>query len=208
MVAMKQTDFKNAFENLKDSGIYYPEPFNFSIPDARNNLWSGLCHLLGDNAKWLPEYEKVAGWISDNKGKGLLCLGNCGRGKTIISQRIIPALFIHYLHKVVSVYTAQEMNKKADEIMGRYLVMLDDIGTENESVKYGEKRTVFPEIVDNAERKGALLIITTNLRPEELEKKYGYRTLDRLKETTRPVLFNGESMRGKPSDDDIAKPAP
>lgn len=71
----------------------------------------------------------------------------------------------------------------------------DDIGTENLSVKYGEKRLSFAELADEAEKKGKLLILTTNLSIDELREKYGERTIDRLRAITRTVLFSGESLR-------------
>jgi DNA replication protein len=63
------------------------------------------------------------------------------------------------------------------------------------SVKYGEKRLAFPELVDEAEKKGKLLIVTTNLSIQELKEKYGERTVDRLRAITTPILFKGESLR-------------
>lgn len=72
---------------------------------------------------------------------------------------------------------------------------IDDIGTEFLSVKYGEKRLSFAELVDEAEKKGKLLIVTTNLSLSELQQKYGERTLDRLRAITTPVVFKGDSLR-------------
>jgi DNA replication protein DnaC len=74
-------------------------------------------------------------------------------------------------------------------------VVLDDVGTEEQFVKYGERRWIFPEIVDRSEQKENILIITTNLAAEEIERKYGIRTRDRLRAICTPVLFKGESLR-------------
>lgn len=63
------------------------------------------------------------------------------------------------------------------------------------SVKYGEKRLSFAELVDEAEKKGKLLIISTNLSLSELQQKYGERTVDRLRAITTPVVFKGDSLR-------------
>ena len=87
------------------------------------------------------------------------------------------------------------MNANADTVKQKHIIYIDDIGTENLSVKYGEKRLVFPELVDEAEKKGKLLIITTNLSLSELSEKYGERTIDRLRAITTSVLFKGESLR-------------
>ena len=47
---------------------------HISIPNARERLEAGLHHFLGDKAQWLPAYDKVAEWLTDNKGRGLLLL--------------------------------------------------------------------------------------------------------------------------------------
>lgn len=87
------------------------------------------------------------------------------------------------------------MNADIDAVKQKHIIYIDDIGTESLSVKYGEKRMTFPELVDEAEKKGKLLIITTNLSLSEIKEKYGERTLDRLRAITTPIVFKGESLR-------------
>ena len=55
--------------------------------------------------------------------------------------------------KIVRCYHATEINDNADFILTRRIVVLDDVGTEDQFVKYGERRWIFPEIVDRAEQK-------------------------------------------------------
>ena len=82
---MEQINFQRTIERLKDTGFSpIPDAVIFSIPNAKNILWSGIKYFTGEDARWLPEYEEVAGWVTGNEGRGLLCLGNCGRGKTLI----------------------------------------------------------------------------------------------------------------------------
>jgi DNA replication protein DnaC len=75
--------------------------------------------------------------------------------------------------------------------------MIDDVGVESEQVNYGTRRLLFNEIIDEAEHNKNVLILTTNLNIEELEAKYGARTIDRLRAITTPVIFKGESLRGR-----------
>ncbi|WP_195553182.1 P-loop NTPase family protein [Bacteroides eggerthii] len=193
---MEQINFKQAIENLADTGFSpMPNTIQISIPDAKDVLWRGIKYFTGDAAKWRPEYEEIAQWLANNKGRGLLCTGNCGLGKTLICCKIIPLLLHHYHRKIVYCYGAQQLNVSADAIISKHILCIDDVGTECESVKYGERRRVFAELVDEAEKKGKLLIITSNLPLEELKKKYGERTIDRLKAITTKVLFMGESLR-------------
>lgn len=189
-------DFGRTLEGLREIGFNpIPNTVKIHIPDAKNVLWRGIQYFTGNAAQWRPEYEDVAEWLSDNKGKGLLCLGNCGCGKTLICGKIMPLLFSHYHRKIISCYDAQRMNANIDGIKEKHIIYIDDIGTENISVKYGERRMAFPELCDEAEKKGKLLLLSTNLSVQELKEKYGERTIDRLRGITKPILFRGESLR-------------
>lgn len=189
-------DFKTTVEQLRATGFNpNPDRVQIVIPDAKAALWSGLKYYLGEKAEWLPCYYEVAEWLSGNDGRGLLCYGSCGLGKSVICGKIIPVLLNHYHHKVVSIYEADSMNSHIDSVKEKHILYIDDIGTEGESVKYGERRMAFPEIVDAAEKKGKLLICSTNLGLADLKAKYGERTTDRLKAITRQVLFTGNSFR-------------
>lgn len=179
-------------------GTGYPRTsfVNFKIPDAKTHLMDGIKYFCEDDAVWVEDYNLVAEWLSDNKGKGLMMVGNCGTGKTLIGSKIIPLLLYHYCSKLMTFqYAAQEINAKADEIMQHKIVYLDDIGREKMLNSYGNKRWVFPEIVDDADRKGKLLIISTNLDSKHLAEKYDDRTMDRLRSLTRIVPFTGKSLR-------------
>lgn len=79
----------------------------------------------------------------------------------------------------------------------RSLFSVDDVGVENMANLYGNKRLVFPELVDASERNGNLLIVTTNLTVDELMQKYGERTVSRLRAITKFVPFMGEDLRGE-----------
>lgn len=192
---MGQIDFKRTIESLKETGFNpLPNLVNIAIPDAKKILWQGLNYFT-EKAEWLQEYEDIVSWLSDNKGRGLLCYGNCGRGKSLICWKIIPLLLNHYCHKIVACYDAQQMNSDIDAVKQKHIIYIDDIGTENVSVKFGEKRLAFCEIVDEAEKRGKLLILTTNLSLDEISQKYGERTMDRLVAITTRVKFKGESLR-------------
>ncbi len=193
---MEQVDFKKTIESLRETGFNpIPERVNIAIPDAKENLMRGINYFTGENAVWLPEYEEVAAWLSNNQGRGLLLYGNCGRGKSLIAGKIIPILLNHYCRKLVSCYDAQQMNASIDEVKAKHILYIDDIGTENVSVKFGEKRLAFSEIVDEAEKRGKLLMLSTNFSLDELASKYGIRTMDRLVAITTRVLFEGGSLR-------------
>ena len=192
-------DLSTILSDMKLHGMRVPdEKISISIDNAKEILTNALRYFISlENREsvWLPEYEEVADWLSDNQGRGLFLYGNCGRGKTVLARYVIPAILLKYDRKVVNCFDAQEMNTNLDEVLKKKIVCIDDIGTEEISVSYGNKRLAFLEVVDAAEKHGKLLIITSNLNQEQLVQKYGDRTMDRIISTTKRVLFKGKSLR-------------
>lgn len=173
------------------------QPVHFRISNAKIDIKSGLRYYLGDRASWKQEYDEIALWMENNQGKGLLCVGGCGVGKTLICSKIIPIVLYKHFNFVLSRYSMQDLANNLDEALEKKMIVIDDVGTEYMSVKYGERRQPFAEIVDKAEKNASMLIITTNLTTEELQEKYGTRVIDRLKELTKQVTIHGESLRGR-----------
>jgi len=164
-------------------------------PGARSILARGIKHFVGSDAVWLPEYDKVAEWLEDNQGRGLLCTGNCGRGKSVICSNVLPIVFQHWHHKIMNTVTATDLNTCYDEFAKYKIISVDDVGIEPVASVYGEKHSYFTELVDIAEKKDKLLVITSNLTINELLERYGDRTLDRLRAITNVVVFSGDSLR-------------
>ena len=193
--------------NSPDGSARYLSP---GIPDmhvanARERLQKGLQHFLGDDARWLPEYDEIADWLADNKGRGLLLVGTSGLGKSLICQKILPVVLSDVLGIAVDVVSAREMGQQIDSLVQSRCVIIDDLGHEpvTEMVAY-RKRTPFFELCDAAEQRGILLIINTTLStnkiknplyPRSIQERYGNEVLDRLRATTRVVELRGQSMR-------------
>jgi DNA replication protein DnaC len=170
-----------------------------STVSAETNAEQGT--FLGDDAKWLPEYDEIVDWLSDNRGRGLLLIGTSGLGKSLICQKILPVL----LGEVVDVVNAREMGQVLDVLLQRRCVIIDNLGSEpvSEMVNYRKRRPFF-ELCDAAEQRGLLLIINTTLSttrvrnplyPQSIQERYGNEVLDRLRATTRVVELRGKSMR-------------
>lgn len=199
MVIMNNLDFIKIDEHFREIGVALkPECVKIQIPDAKKNLYNGIKYFTAEHAQWLPEYEHVAEWLSDNNGRGLLLVGNCGLGKSLLCRKVIPMIINFYYRKIVSTFDATDLNKKSmtNEILSSHLMCIDDLGSENELNDFGTKRIVFCELADLAEKQGKMLLITTNLSEEELRQKYGERTIDRLHAITRKIVFRGNSLRG------------
>lgn len=197
-------DFKDIVDRLNDgTGVNLPETVSIKIPNAEQRLRGGLDYFVnyfskGDVAKatWNEEnYRPIVDWMTDNRGRGLLMTGSCGLGKSLIGKYILPLLIRDSCRKIMKVFNAQELNSKPDEILSYHILYIDDIGTESVSNIFGNKRVPFMELCDAVEQQGKLLVCSTNLTIEELREKYGERTIDRLKSTTKPVSFTGDSLR-------------
>ena len=168
-----------------------------SVANASALLREGMTHYIGGVPKWLAAYDEVADWLSDNKGRGLLASGGMGLGKTRMCLDVIPDILRSVGIEPFCV-SAYAMSFGAYKEMTRFrVVVIDDVGTEDVASFYGERHDLFKEFVDQAERKGILLIATTNLDGKSLNERYGTRTMSRLLGLVRPVRFAGESMRGK-----------
>lgn len=165
------------------------------VEDARRKLWYHLRCTLGEQAVWTPDYEAVCQWLSDNEGKGLLLYGNCGRGKSIIAMHCLPRIFYVEQGKVLNTFAAIDLLTQYDSIKEYKNIVIDDIGTEPDGREYGVGHNYVSELVDLAERKQKMLVLTTNLTYDELLQRYGTRTMDRLHALCRRVLFKGNSLR-------------
>ena len=178
---------------------------HLAIANAKERMQKGLQHFLGDDAKWLPEYDEIADWLSDNRGRGLLLIGTSGLGKSLICQKILPVLLSEAFGDVVDVVNAREMGQVLDVLLQRRCVIIDNLGSEpvSEMVNYRKRRPFF-ELCDAAEQRGLLLIINTTLSttrvrnplyPQSIQERYGNEVLDRLRATTRVVELRGQSLR-------------
>lgn len=193
MVMINRKVFKETF------GQPFPERVQIRIPNAKQVLQTGLNVVLDNRALWLPEYERVAEWLTDNHGKGLLLAGNCGRGKTVLACRVLPIIINRYCRLITNVYNADDLNTKDEakraEILAKHLICVDDVGTEDTLNAFGTRIDMFSRLADRTEKEGKLLLVTTNLSDNELIARYKQRTFDRLLGTTKKIIFNGESLR-------------
>lgn len=176
---------------------------HFQIADARQRLHDELTRCLGSKAHWLKAYDEVAEWLSDNRGRGLLCVGTSGLGKTLLCNDVLPAIF---QQQGIIRCTAADMPRRIDELLRARCVIIDNLGKESPKY-YGQPDLSFFRLCDAAERDGLLLIITTNLSttpvadihrhvyPLSIQERYGPEVLSRLCSTTKLVIFEGQDLR-------------
>lgn len=204
---LREPSFTEVAEYLRQQGYdSLKDPYHIAIPNGRKRLEDGLRYFMGEKAQWLPCYDNVVDWMTDNKGRGLLCFGTPGTGKTLVCTKILPVILGNGGRPIPCV-DASDVKSHLDELMRERIVIIDDLGKEPRK-HFGNTDNSFFELCNNAERTGSLLIITTNLSttpvsqqyreryPQSIQERYGVEVLDRLKVITKTARFEGKSMRG------------
>lgn len=159
----------------------------------------------------LPEYDEIIDWMTYTDGKGLMLMGDCGRGKSVVITRIIPVLMRMYSRQMLYPVHASEFSKTYPFAMQtenynpnatnlEYLTrisfpIIDELGVEPMMNDYGEKCEGFNVILNAAERFQRPVFVTTNLTEVQILDRYGERTMDRLAHLCRTIHFEGESLR-------------
>lgn len=184
-------------EARKDNIEYDPQTFHFGISNAKETLMNGLRAVIHHDVVWLSEYDKITEWLSNNHKKGLLIIGPPGVGKTVITMKVIP-MILHICYKrILSCFQSTELvNRKAYvDVMHYRNIVIDDVGVEGVYNDFGNPHVVFSEVVENIEKRGLLLIATSNLTIDEIKVKYGLRTYDRLRAHMDLVVIKEKSLR-------------
>ena len=195
-------DFREIAEGMRLRGMQTPDnKVHIRIDNATAILRVAFAYFLsvqspGAEMQWKSEYDSVGQWLENNQGKGLLLHGPCGLGKTLLARYCLPAIILKYARLIVNTFDTQDMNRDPEKVLSKHLIGIDDFGTEDVSVAYGNKRMVLTEVLDMAEKKGKLLILTTNLSGDQIAKKYGARAYDRILSVTTRVRFDGKTLRG------------
>lgn len=182
------------------------------IPDARQRLETELRKHLGEKMRWLPAYDEIADWLTDNKGRGLLCVGTSGLGKSLMCRTVLPAIIggKWATSSAVEMTSNEGKASRIDVLVKERRVVIDGLGTEAVMTNYyGQRRRPFFDLCDAAEQDGKLLLVTTNLSttpipksnpqsslyPDSILNRYGRDVISRLRATTMVVEFSGKDMR-------------
>jgi len=145
-----------------------------------------------DTYKHLPAYDEIIDWLEDTQGRGLMLMGECGLGKSTILNYVIPAIFRTKTNKSLKSISAKDLGVVEKSITT--FIIIDDLGTESIKNDYGTKIDAVADTISYAEDSSKTLLITTNLSPEALKKRYDERTLDRLRKC-KVIVIKGESFR-------------
>lgn len=183
------------FETLRDLNKR-DSVFHFKVKDPKETITYVWNNLMKDKIEWIPEYDKIADWLGDNKGKGLFLYGANGRGKSVMIEIIIPAILRAYFRKHIISVTSKNLNDRIedklrlDDLLKVKMLSIDDVGKECELINYGEVRVAFAEVMDNAEKNGNFILASSNLDGDELLAKYDNAVIERIKACCVRVSFD------------------
>jgi len=166
---------------------------------------------------YLPYDRKVfvqlATWYTRYRAghkHGLILSGNVGTGKTHFLKSCIRIRAFLKASKFVEIYKEQggmmsngfwyeTIGVSESETWTRNII-IDDLGIEPVCNYYGTTVELLEEILNQRyldwQRTRALTLITTNLSPAQMQKRYDARTCDRLMEMCDLIEFAGDSVRG------------
>ena len=136
----------------------------------------------------------------------LLLLGRTGLGKTHLSLAIAKEVItkgfsviygsaLNVLHQVEREHFGREENGNTmDRLCGCDLLILDDLGAEYASPFI---TSAVYNVINTRLLEKKPLVISTNLSPAELERRYGERVVSRFISEYTPLQFAGEDVRQK-----------
>lgn len=143
--------------------------------------------------------------VRDNRkdDRGLLLLGKVGRGKSAIAGALAVeagAPVYTQFWPVIDLLNEckAEMDQRSDRspvlyrIAQRRLLVLDDVGSERTS---DWTVGVLTQVIAAAYDDRRLLVVTSNLTPDQLAAHLGQRTVSRLNEMTELVVVDGPDRR-------------
>jgi DNA replication protein DnaC len=183
---------ENAAAVLRDMGV--PPKYRVCTLANFETITKDQYHALRAVERWIKGREL-----------GLFLCGLQGTGKTHLAVAALLEMCAYgYRGRFVSVQElllecrdsfrkdGSGLGDLLEELCGRGLLLLDDLGTENSTAF---SRETMGQIVDRAYRNERPLIVTSNYPLEELTQRLDDRTVDRLIEICFAVKLAGSSYR-------------
>jgi len=170
------------------------------VNQYNSQLITALCYFLGVN----PLFESPGKIIRDRTfsfNKGLLIRGTTGLGKTHLVRCLennprFPILSLSMLEITEEIMANGEFEFNLGD---KRIIYLDDVGSEEPVVKYyGTVIMFFKKFIEMTYLKRTCynhLIITTNLNFKQMEERYGFRVVSRMREMFNVIDVTGSDMR-------------
>lgn len=160
--------------------------------------------------KMIPILKEYVTDFAINKKKNWLFIGGTGSGKTYLAKCIAKefiaknytTLFINSFNlnkKFLNEYLATENTKSTvlEDLIDLDLLIIDDLGAEPIKNKITKEYLLI--LLNERLARNKATIVTTNLRPDEIEERYGERISSRLinKESCVTCSFPSSDLRTK-----------
>ena len=192
---------------LLDHQIEHFEKMSRSLMES-SNLGRRFKDRTFDNFKveYQPEaYAKAYEYakdFEDNRGNGLMMIGNAGTGKTHLAAAITHYVIEEFGATVkfgcfTDILTDIKKSFSTDEDIVRQLkevplLVIDDLGKERQS-EWSD--SILYEVINSRYEDYMPTIITTNLNPKQLEARFGEAILSRLFEMCDAINMSGTDIR-------------
>ena len=208
MVRRHYSSFDELLQVMKESKLPVPtalqEIQEIKVPDATKWLkvfCAEIYRRMGIAPRWQPEYDQIANWLADNQHKGLVLWGDPGRGKTTFVRFILPAIFTwqgiasKWVGDESELETPDDFQSEIGTLKSKRAIFITHVGED----RTGKERSLSPfyKLIREAERRGILIVISTDCTISELEEKYGTVTIRRLKSITHGIKVSGENLTNK-----------
>lgn len=186
------------------------------ILDENNKLiFEILCAYFGQDEKFYSLCKSI-GLENISLDKGVLLAGNFGVGKTwfmkLFLQNQRQCYFIRNAKEIADEFQTNGEDSMEDYVKLRQNALndssaffqkytglcVDDIGTEDIKVHYGNKKNVIGDIIEKKYANGTTGIYlhgTTNLSAQQLNEMYGGRVVSRMREIFNFIELYGNDRR-------------
>lgn len=187
--------YKRVYKLMKHNSLHV---FGKPLDETPGNLPAikALCFFIARDDRFADE-------LGFDRQKGLLIRGPSGTGKTHLvrcaeDNGLNPILTLSILDITEKV---TEDGKYQINNQGKKLIYLDDVGTEESSVKhFGTTILWFKNYIETVYHRTKCynhLIITTNLNFQGLGNQYGFRVASRMREMFNVVDLTGKDYRNQ-----------
>lgn len=184
------------------------------VLDAQNRaVFDLLCQYFSNDIDFMPQATNMQ-IAKPSLGKGLILLGNCGTGKTLLMR-----LFQKNKRQVFRLANVKDIADEfsTDGAESRHVekvknpvndaesfyqpftgLCLDDLGTEDVKMHYGNRKNVIGDLIEkrySRQNTGVFLHATTNMNLQQVTDFYGARVLSRMYEIFNFIELPGDDRR-------------
>jgi len=212
------TQFRWTYDQTKSFALWRASQIfdkQFVVDQSNSIIFELLCYYFSQDDRFIS-FAAAAGLDGFSLNKGIILCGNYGTGKTWMMK-----LFQKNQRHCYMIRNSKELadlyEKNGEDAIEEYLkpvknsvndsalfyqpflgLCIDDIGTDNVKVNYGNKKNVIGDIVEKRYANGNIgtgFHCTTNLTAKGLQDFYGGRVVSRMREIFNVIELSGDDRR-------------